>query len=538
MKKIDRILYAVIIIALSIAVNAQETDPMKYRRNSLSVSFIGDFSTTNSDETRIVRETMYHYQISDKYNDHSVGEKIIGLKQISVTQEEIDSYYPKGKISTFMNALAEAQGIENTKSEQEIRQEKEQENVVKLFKYIKTQHIPGLLVAKWFNLSNEKHNGSYFNMDLILERGAYNASELEKMRSDIALRGRSIVEDAGLDLIPNTFVVFSTLEYITAQEMLYRTGKAIREGADAIASVFENEAKKVQNQTNYQTKAYRDANGNIRTQQVEVDGSKTTTAVFSKMLSEGTKGTANRISKSLEETAQRTSGYYVTATTYLFKLKWDENSVDKFFSNYYNSENPQSIIYDDLYELEYLGNQTSYSNVTQSNTFAPNGSQNIGLIERATIRAIDQSLVLLQKEHEEFRVKAPIIDVGKNYVTAFIGTKEGINSSAKFEVLEQRYNEKNNTYRYVRVGTLKVEKKKIWDNRFNLPGLPAEADDPYKESIGGIFRDAFNNALAENGIGGQVSGKKKESDTEIIDRTYFSGKVSNIAPGMLIRQIK
>ena len=534
----DRILYAAIFIVLSIVVNAQETDPMKYRRNSLSVSFIDDFSTTNSDETRIVRETMNHYQISDKYNDHSVGEKIIGLSQIPVTQEEIDRYYPKGKFSTFMNALAEAQGIENAKSEQEIRQEKEQENVVKLYKYIKTQHIPGLLVAKWFNLSKEKYNNSYFNMDLILERGAYNATELEKMRSDITLRGRSIVEDAGLDLIPNTFVVFSTLEYITAQEMLYRTGKAIRDGAGAIAGVFENEGNKVKSQTNYQTKAYRDANGNIRTQQVEVDGSKTTTAVFSQMVSKGVKNTANKMSKSIEETAQRTSGYYVTATTYLFKLKWDENSVDEFFSKYYESENPQSIIYNDLYELEYLGNQTSYSNVTQSNTFAPSGSQNIGLIERATIRAIDQSLVLLQKEHEEFRVKAPIIDVDKKNVTAFIGTKEGINSSAKFEVLEQRYNEKNNTYRYVRVGTLKVEKKKIWDNRFNLPGLPAEADDPYEESIGGIFRDAFNNALAENGIGGQISGKKKESDTEIIDRTYFSGKVSNIAPGMLIRQIK
>ena len=534
-----KIFLAFIALSITMTAFAQNDDQMQYRRNSLSVAFIDDFTTTNSSETSIVRETMDKYQISDKYNDHAVGDKIVRLSRISVSEEEIEQYYPKGKFLKTLNALAAAQGNEITKTDSELRKEKEQENVVKLYKYIKTQHIPGLLVAKWFNMSDEKKDGSYFNMDLILDRGAYNATELEKMRSDEALRGRSIVEDAGLDLIPNTFVVFSTLEYITAQEMLYRTGKAVKEATTAISGVFDNEANKMTNQKNYKTVGYRDEKGVYRTKQVEVDGTKTTTYVASKMTSEGVSKAGSKLTQMIEDDAKNTAGYYVTATTYLFKLKWDEESVNEFFDKYYESDNPMSIVYDDLYELEYLGNQTSYSNVTQSNTFNPTGSQNIGLIERATIRAIDQSLVLLQKDHEEFRVKAPIIDVDNKYVTAFIGTKEGITSSAKFDVLEQRYNEKNNTYRYVKVGTLKVDKKKVWDNRYNLPGLPAEADDPYKETLGESLNNAINSAFEESGLGMiQIGGKKKEKNADVIDRTYFTGSTSNLAPGMLIRQIK
>ena len=519
---------------------AQDNKQMQYRRNSLNVAFIDDFSTTNSSETSIVKETMSKYQMSDKYNDHSVGSRIVHLSQISVTEADIEEIFPKGKFWKALDAVNAFVGTEEneaTKTEAQIRLDKEKENVVKLCKYIKSQHLPGLLVAKWFNLSNEKKDGSYFNMDLILERGAYNASELEKLRSDEALRGRSIVSDAGLDLIPNTFVVFSTLEYITAQEMLYRTGQVVREGANALSGVFAKEADKMASQKIYKTEAYKDEKGNIQTKQVQVDGKNSISYGINKKISSGISNAGSKLSSMYEEDAKNTAGYYVTATTYLFKLKWDEDSVNEFFDKYYESDDPQSIIYDDLYELEYLGNQTSYSNVTQSNTFNPSGSMNIKLIERATIRAIDESLALLQKEHEDFRVKAPIIDVDNKHVTAFIGTKEGINSSAKFEVLEQRYNENKNTYRYVRIGTVTVDKNRIWDNRYNMPGLPAEADDTNNETLG----DSLNRAFDDSGLGFIKFGNKKnkkDSEEEVIDRTYFTGSVSKFAPGMLIRQIK
>ena len=52
-------------------------------------------------------------------------------------------------------------------------------------------------------------------------------------------------------------------------------------------------------------------------------------------------------------------------------------------------------------------------------------------------------------------------------VAAKIGRKEGLEGGEKFEVLEQIYDEKTGLTRYDRVGTITVDDKKIWDNRFS-----------------------------------------------------------------------
>ena len=77
-----KIFLAFIALSITMTAFAQNDDQMQYRRNSLSVAFIDDFTTTNSSETSIVRETMDKYQISDKYNDHAVGDKIVRLRPI------------------------------------------------------------------------------------------------------------------------------------------------------------------------------------------------------------------------------------------------------------------------------------------------------------------------------------------------------------------------------------------------------------------------------------------------------------------------
>ena len=123
------------------------------------------------------------------------------------------------------------------------------------------------------------------------------------------------------------------------------------------------------------------------------------------------------------------------------------------------------------------------------------------LTEQSLIRSIDATYVDLTKDFEDFKVKTPLIDVEKNKITAFIGMKEGVNEKTQFEVLERTYNEKKGVYSYKRVGKLGVDKKRIWDNRYTL------IDDEAK---------------------GQ----------ELIDRTYLTGNIKGLAPGMLLRQIK
>ena len=129
------------------------------------------------------------------------------------------------------------------------------------------------------------------------------------------------------------------------------------------------------------------------------------------------------------------------------------------------------------------------------------------MTEQSLIRSIDATYLALQKDHEEFKVKAPLIDVEKNNITAFIGLKEGVTAKTEFEVLERTYNKKKEIYEYKKVGKLKVDKKRIWDNRYTL--------------------------IDE---GSNIVGKGKNATT--IDRTYLTGSASKIAPGMLLRQIK
>ena len=77
--------------------------------------------------------------------------------------------------------------------------------------------------------------------------------------------------------------------------------------------------------------------------------------------------------------------------------------------------------------------------------------------------------------------------------------KEGLEAGDRYEVLEQVMDDNGKT-KYVRKGTIKVEKGQIWDNRF-------------------------------------TEGDEKADPKQKIDRTFFDGG-KDYYPGMLIRQIK
>ncbi len=132
---------------------------------------------------------------------------------------------------------------------------------------------------------------------------------------------------------------------------------------------------------------------------------------------------------------------------------------------------------------------------------------NAPMVSQATNRAIDECLAKLMEDFEDFRVKAPLIDVNDNNISAFIGAKEGITKKSNFEVLEKEYDPDKNQFRYHKIGTLKVDKNRIWDDRFTIDGVITNSDD-----------DVDTNPN--------------------VDRTYFIGKSDKLAPGMLIRQTK
>lgn len=491
-------------------------DAMAYRRNSLCVGVISNPNA--SSVTRLIYDAAAEYQVSDKYNEHNIGIPVADLNSIEVTQQDINAYKKKHKrgffdrVNSTLTAVNNTLAVLNGMQDAVIQDMTEEElTIIKLTKFLEERNVPALLVSKWFNANTSMNNGSYYDMSLIQERGAYNASELDILRSKEAIRGMSILKDAGMELIPNTYVILVSLKMETAAEVMARSGMAteatlkdLGEFADKSFSMKEDK------QVAYTTYEKDPKTGKM----VKVQKNKTISADKSLRTQMGNginkalSSLGSELNKTMQEDARTTSGYYVTATTYLFKLKWDDEVEDLFLNKYYE-QSPEILLHSNDFNIEFIDYSTTETQLTEKTSFEAQDSNNLRLVKRATMQAIDKSIAALQKNHEDFKVKAPIIDINAKDVTAFIGYKEGINSSTKFEVLERVYNERSNTYRYKKVGSLKVDNNRIWDNRYNLEGLPMTESDK------------------EDGI--------VQSN---VDRTYLKGSTKKLAPGMLIRQTK
>lgn len=448
-----RVLITICGMFIVLATNAQQKgDP--YRRNSLSTFFITDVGRIDKSVMSNVDFACQNYKVSIKYDSHNFGaDRTIQVKNIELKGKN----KPKqGFMERLGRSMAAAQGLNydkelervkaNDMSERTRKLSEEQEIIDqipnRLTQFLEDYKIANILIAKWFNASNTKVDDSYYNMELIQERGVYSASELDKLRAKESVRGRAILADAGMELLSHTYVSFTYFDYYTSQEKH-------KNAQNTSASIF---------------------------------GTKS-------MLGEA-------LQKDYDDKIKNVSGYEVGATTYLFRLKWDKDKEDLFITKYYN-EPVNTLLNSNEFEMEYVGFQHGPLIKYEERT-GKGVSGNYLVAGEATIRAIDASLGYLQRKFEDFRVKTPLIDVNENEITAFIGTKEGVQQSSVFEVLERTYNEKKNRYDYKKVSTLKIDKKKpIFVNDYVL---------------------------------GQ--------DEEPVGKTYFKGDYSKLAPGMLIRQTK
>lgn len=438
-----------ILLCLNFYLNAvaqQKGDP--YRRNSLCTFFITDFGRLDKSAMPNVDFACQNYRVSLKFDSHDIGvDRTIQVRNIELKGKN----KPKQSfIEKVGRRLAEAQGVDYDKGLQELNakypfaedEEIRSQMPNRLAQFLEDHKIANILLAKWFNCSNQMVDDSYYNMELIQQRGVYSASELEKLRANESVRGRAILADAGMELLSHTYVSFTYFDFVTSQK-LEQTGKVIYE------KIF---------------------------------------------------GTESEIGKGLQDIADKkiknNSGYSVQATTYLFRLKWNKETEDLFITKYYNAP-VSNLINSNDFEMEYVGYQMCPS-IFYEETTGKGAAGNSLVAGEATIRSVDASLGYLQRKFEDFRVKAPLIDVNENEITAFIGTKEGVQQNSVFEVLERTYNEKKNRYDYKKVSTLKIDKKKpIFVNDYVL---------------------------------GQ--------DEEPVGKTYFKGDYSKLAPGMLIRQTK
>lgn len=259
------------------------------------------------------------------------------------------------------------------------------------------------MVAKWFN--RNKQTGT-FNMDLVWERGFYNASQADVNIARSSMRGIALLLDAGENLIGNT--------YLLVNDIIYQ--------------------------------------------------SKGTSAAFLKMMAAAYASGFTGSVELLQNEAGAIGGFDVKVKSYLFRLVWNDDVAATFYYKYYteeeNTEKAAEFKNDrQLFRMAYIGCAESES---EERHFSKSKNP-AALLNKVLTRAIDKNIAQLQHDYEPFRIKAPLISTDP--LKAYVGMKEDVSEKKQYEVIERILND-DGSISYERVGIIRPVENKIWDNRY------------------------------------------------------------------------
>lgn len=328
--------------------------------------------------------------------------------------------------------------------------------------YLADNNVAAELVAKWYNYQPTATNGTHYNTSLIGERGLYSASAEETAAAVATLKGNRLLMDDGENLIGHTYVIVNYLRYRSNEALI----NEIRTYADALGASIG-----------------------------------------------GTKGMLAAKAAGAAASAIGGKGFSVQTNTFLFRLDWNSDVQEKFYTEYWNKDK-SDLIESGLCKLTYVGAVKNRAGVRAG--LGTKKSQN-ELIETAVRRSIDESVAKLQEEHEDFRVISPItaIDKSKGEIYASIGLKEGIEAGDVYEVLEPQEDPDTKVVTYVPVAKVKAVENQIYDNRAGAAEAIAEdlkSDDEKVREAAEAVKD--------------------------LQRTTFSGKVKEEYAGYYLRLLK
>lgn len=354
---------------------AQQDNTNKYHRSSLYSVLLKHPEKEYCNE---MIEAFKSIPIPDKYNNHDLKIKVMPAPIMkSLTKEEVEGAY-KDAISSML--------LKNK--------------------------IGGRLLEKWFD--RNKLTGA-FDMQLVADRGFYDASILDVRKAIKSARGTSLLADAGEELISHTYVIVNDIRYADKET----TKSAIGGGLIAASMVASF---------------------------LGVDLSDAVSTVGN---------IANNI-----------AGFKVLVTSYLFRLDWNEDVSDNFYTNLWmdstNVNNDRKTAFNNAmggFKMKYIGCATVYSGKTALGGVKSEKD----MFLKVCTRAVDKSISELQKSFDDFKVFTPLIS--NQPLTAYIGLKEGVTDHSLYEVMEKRQDENGRTS-YTRVGIIKPVDGKIWDNRF------------------------------------------------------------------------
>lgn len=384
------------VLPVSAQKDGEAPEPV-YRRSSLYPVLLETPPVfTDEDEAELSRLVMESYgkaPFPDKYNDHRIG--IVSFK-----------------FEDYLNLSPEELKNLDDDADDKKGRKKDEKYIQAADKFLADNDIARKLVAKWFN---RKEDGT-FDMSLIHERGSYDASAMQVQLASGSIRGMAMLQDAGEELIKNTFVVVNRMRFVKNEPI----ARAVRDVAYVTADQLKNEIARM-----------------------------------------ATKTAADVLYNSTKD------GYSVWTVSYLYQLAWNQDIGNNFYMNMWMDESSidpaRKELFDttNIFKLSYIGYEKSKSLV-----LIGAGKSKQEIVQVATIRNIDRTYVKLQKSYDVFKTKSPIVSVDP--IVAKVGMKEGVEGGDKFDVLEMVLDSETGLTRYDKVGTVKVNKKQIWDNRYNM----------------------------------------------------------------------
>ncbi|MDE7153969.1 MAG: hypothetical protein K2O00_05945 [Muribaculaceae bacterium] len=346
-------------------------DPTRYRRISICNILVKHDNEKFADE---IEKQFLKIPVSEQYNDHNLSVRVVNTD------------------------------LKKMKDDDEITA------------FVKRNHLGSRLAGKWFN--RNLLDGTC-NMDLVKSRGLYDASSFDYEMAQRSARGKALLEDAGEDLIGNTYLLMHEITYVDKAKRSKTWGMigAIALGAlTAAGGGSSQQISNVMNSTNNLISSYK--------------------------------------------------GFAVKVHTRLYRLKWDDETSNRFYNEFYAATPNPEIAKKfeenrDKFKLEYVGDviskggRTSFLGIREEEPEL--------MIRKACQRALDENVSELQKKYDQFRIKSPVVSVSPT-ITVNIGLKEGVSPESKYEVLEAQ--EKDGKTVYKRIAVIKPVPNLIWDNRF------------------------------------------------------------------------
>ena len=352
---------------------------LKYRRSSL-YSVIIEHPTFPYAES--IDSAFFAMPIPDKFNDHNIQPRVI-----------------------ISNAAKMKKGGKN----------KEAGNMADIDEFIATNKIPRDMIAKWFDRNPQT---GAFDMNLVQERGFYDASAADISAAEASTRNFAILGDAGEELIGKTFMIVNDITFVDKGEQSEKAGKAL--------------------------------------------------GLIGTLLTGSSNNALNDVGKLVNEI----DGFTVNITTYLYRLVWNDEVMGTFYKMYWISDGylddakKAAFENSDVFSLDYIGATTTSGSITTSKSFSKLSKDQQML--KAVTRAVDKAIVELQRSYDEFKVNVPIgaISADGKTVEVPIGLKEGVNEKSRYDVLMPSKDPDTGKVKYKKVAELKPVKDKIWDNRF------------------------------------------------------------------------